>query len=311
MKLLLIAPEVNDISEVKNFSGVWSFYLSRALRQAGVEIRYDPPLHGTKLSDADIIQHYRTLDLDGIDHVLALGTRYFTRITPGCARLIRDRFSGTVTQVHDTPVTGGGVDVTFTLGEGKHGSPEPSQLVGWAADPDLCTPRQNAKVLGILVDHADYVERRGELSNEILNSAQAMIASGIWKERFDAVKLWRIADGAFVEHDGSTVGIYKRKAIPFVKACQCYGRAHVFLVTHRESVGLTVLETAMAGALPVTPRGYIPKDRLRTVRHISWVDQIPWRQVIKDIDVATSRRIALANSWERVAATIVEWFRAR
>ena len=311
MRLLLIAPQIDDLASVKNFSGVWSYYLSREFRRMGIELRFDAPLHNADISTEKLLAHYRTLDLAGIDHVLALGTRYFTRVHPACASIVRDRLGGgAVTQVHDTPVSGGSVDCTFTLGEGKARPKEKSHLVGWAADPELCFPQQDEKTLGILVDHTDYVKRKGDRTNEILDSARAFIASGMWRERFQAAKLWRITDGGIVEDDGSKAELYRRQAIPFTEACSYYGRAHIFCVTHPESVGLTVLEAAMSGAMPLLPKKYIPKDRLATVRHLKYATDIPWAQAVREWQPRTSRKRAMQNTWDRVAGSIVTWLKA-
>jgi hypothetical protein len=75
-------------------------------------------------------------------------------------------------------------------------------------------------------------------------------------------------------------------------------------VTHPESVGLVVLETAMAGALPVVPQGFIPADRLATVRHIEWGKNIPWKKVLMTVNPQKSRKTALVNTWDQVALRI-------
>lgn len=307
MKLLLIAPKIDDVRKVRNFSGVWSHFLAREFSAMGIEMRFAPPLHGSRLSDAEKAAHYRDLDLDGIDHILAIGTRYFTRVPNICSVVLRGRFAGAVTQIHDAPIIGGKVDCTFTLREGKQRGRDTVCHVGWAADPEICAPRQDPKMLTILVDHADYVERPGERSNAILKSAQAFIASGAWRDRFDAVRLRRIVDGGVIDHDGDKVGLYGRGAVPFVKMARIYGESHLFLPTHPESVGMTVLETAMAGALPVSFEGHIHQDRLATVRHLTYRGDVPWGQAVEMIDPEASRSAALPNSWRSVAGKIVDW----
>jgi hypothetical protein len=38
MKLLIIGPDIQDLSKVKNFTGVQAYYLMRELRASGVEL---------------------------------------------------------------------------------------------------------------------------------------------------------------------------------------------------------------------------------------------------------------------------------
>jgi hypothetical protein len=69
-----------------------------------------------------------------------------------------------------------------------------------------------------------------------------------------------------------------------------------------------VLETAMAGALPVVPKGFVRRDRLATVRHIEHVGQVPWSDVLDRIDIAASRDVAVKNTWSAVAARMLVYF---
>jgi hypothetical protein len=65
------------------------------------------------------------------------------------------------------------------------------------------------------------------------------------------------------------------------------------------------LETATAGAYVVTPKGFIPNDRLQTIRHYEWHGAIDWQRVLDNIDVDASRAMAMLNSWAAMAEKIV------
>ena len=94
---------------------------------------------------------------------------------------------------------------------------------------------------------------------------------------------------------------YKRKPIPFFEIANEYAKAHIFMVTHTESVGLTMLENSLAGALVVTPVDLVPMDRLETIRHVLTNGSIDWQKVIKMVNPAESAKIAKNNSWQNVA----------
>lgn len=300
MRLLLLGQEIRDLAEVHNFSGVYSFFLARALREAGAEVVFaDPPPDPSA---------YRRLDLAGADHIVGLHSRHFDRAPHGCLRALRLRFRGAITQLSDRPLKAQLVDCTFT-GRDDKGMPR-NHCIGWAADPDICRPLQKPGELMILIDHPDYVPARGwDRSEDVKRVVREFVDSRLWASRFDRVEVFEIADGAIVPCDLDTVLTFTRCHIPYQDACAAYGHASLFMVTHREGLGLTVLETALCGALPVAPRGFIQPDRLSTVRHVEYDDAIDWTAVLDTIDVEASRRAAMANSWAAVAGRILEWFR--
>jgi hypothetical protein len=300
MRLLLLGNEVRDLAEVHNFSGVYSYFLARALREAGAEVVFADPR-----PDAAA---YLLLDLDGVDHVLGMHSRHFDRAPAECLAVLRGRFRGAVTQLADRPLRHQRVDCTFTARDDK-GIPT-NHCIGWAAEPDVCRPAQRPGEMMILIDHPDYVPDRGwDRSVEVKRQVLRLIQSpALWSRRFDCVTAFEIADGAIVPccFDGEQP--FTRRHMPYPDACAAYGRASLFLVTHRESLGLTVLETALCGALPVVPKGFIQPDRLATIRHVEYEGAIDWPAVLDMIDVEASRELAMANSWARVAGRMLEWF---
>ena len=87
--------------------------------------------------------------------------------------------------------------------------------------------------------------------------------------------------------------------------CEEYSQTHVFCVTHRGSLGLTALETAMCGSMVVSPKGCIPRDRFETIRHVEFSESIDWDIIVKMIDFEKSRSKALGNTWETMAKNII------
>lgn len=307
MKLLLIAPRIDRLEQVKNFSGVWSWFLPRELERRGVQVQFDEPLHDSGLSRKDMVRHYEELDLTGVDHILALGTRYFDRVPPACGNVLMQRCAGVVAQVHDND-RDSACDVTFTLRSGgsKRQPSGRSYHVGWAADPELLRPAQVPGELCLLVDHPDYGVDREDRTVSVVEQCIKFAESGAWRKRFDTIRLRRLVDGGVESfNSGSATGKYGREGAPFAEMCAEYGTAHVFLVTHPESVGLTVLETAMCGALAVVPGTYIQPDRLELVRHVQYEQDIPWLEVLRQIDVRASRQMAREHTWGRVAARVL------
>lgn len=301
MRLLLLGQEIRDLADVHNFSGVYSYFLARALREAGAEVRFsDPSKDGLS---------YRLLDLAGVDHIVGMHSRHFDQAPADCLIELRARFRGAVTQMSDRPLRHQRVDCTFTARDDK--GIRGNHCIGWAADPDVCQSRQKPGELMILIDHADYVPDRGwDRTADIKRQVREFMATrSLWAHRFDRVVAFEIADGAIEVWDLTSNRPFARRHMPYPNACAAYGRASLFLVTHRESLGLTALETALCGALPIVPKGFIQPDRLATIRYVEYDGAIDWPTVLEAIDIEASRQMAMANSWAAVAGRMLEWFR--
>jgi hypothetical protein len=306
MKLLLLGHRYSDLAKVKNASGVWSHYLEKEFVKRGVELRFDPQVLEPKAAFA----HCGKLDLSDIDHVLALGVRYFTRIPAACGMALMRRCKGAVTQLHDHFVFHVPCHCTFSVCDDArpHRSHRSNVAVGWAADPDLLVPAQSSDELRILIDHPLYREGR-DVTGYIRERVYAFVKSGIWQDRFKSVRVRRIVDDDVID-DGDLrkpVRPYNRRAVPFMQICKEYAQAHIFMPTHNESVGMSVLESAMAGSLVVTPNWAINRGLLTTVRHVAYDSKIDWTAVLEAIDPHASRGVALANNWDAVASRILDY----
>lgn len=299
MKLLILGPQIDDPAEITNFGGLWSYYLAQTFRSMGIALRFCPQMKTGQASE--IIAYHASLDLDDIDHVLAVGTGYLAHIPQECCEDLKRRCRGAVTQIYDGR-SSAPVDCTFTVKRLRR-SRDNHFHVGWAADPTLCRPEQRDDELRILIDHTDYVGTRVDRTLEIFEQARAY-ARGSYRP----VKVRRIVNGGFVDADANTE-TYTRVPCSYLKCCEEYSRTHLFMVTHKESVGQVILETAMAGALPVVPEGFVNVDRLQTVRHLCYSGRVPWATAIARLNVKKSRAVALANNWPAVAQRIVSWFK--
>ena len=89
-------------------------------------------------------------------------------------------------------------------------------------------------------------------------------------------------------------------------ACKEYGKADIFIVTHSESMGLSVLESALSGALVITPKGYIKKELISPLHHIEVNGKIPWSTVLSELNVKKSVNMAKKYSWRNVAKAIAK-----
>jgi hypothetical protein len=308
-KLMLISPKIDDLSKVTCFTDVWSYYLPRALQRYGVQIIYEEPLPEGR-PNAEL--YYGTLRMDSdIDHVLALGLRYFSLHPIGAFHVLQKRVDhnhGRVAQFYDGPIDSNPV-WSLCCRDTPDWRRLKNYYVGWAADPVLCSPYQDHDTLRILIDHPHYEGK--DFSEGIWKQVAEFVRSNIWKQRFKKVRVRVTVDGGFEDWDCEHINVqqFHRRHIPFQVACAEYSLSHIFIPTHQESLGQVVLETAMAGALPVVRSDFIYADRLSTVRHYLYDSHIDWQFVLDNVDVDASRTVALPNNWGTTAWSVINFFK--
>jgi hypothetical protein len=327
MKVMLFHPPGSmELSALKSFGMMRAYYLELELRKLGVELVVKNWMRNSHLTKEELIRYHETLDITGIDHFIGHGIRYWSFLPIECGQALRARLGRhqCMAQIHDVSLLDKtAADVTFVHRDRsadyqpgrKDGGHERYHrhtcLIGWAADQHLCSPDQPEDELRILIDHPTYTHSSIDVTlSVLLNLRQLVETPELWSNRFKAIKVRQFVDGAIVDVDlmgDLSVTPYTRKAIPYVEACKEYSQAHIFLVTHSESLGQSVIEAATAGALVVAPETFIAADRLATIRHHEWSRFIRWDRVLPQIDVQASRAMAVKNSWEDMAKRIVEY----
>jgi hypothetical protein len=317
MKILIFCPGkiARSLDQIGCFTDVLNYYLPKSLATITDTVVMSIP----DVDNDQLKEIFSTVEVDKYDAILTLGLRFYSKISPETTAVLRDRFTGLLCQVHDgSRLDHDPVDITFTFKDdtdrlSKNASwlarhVKQNEYMGWATDPEVNTPQQDPRDLRILVDHTNYGDNAVDITAKVLTEIQRFVESGIWQHKFDSVSVRRFDSGRIVDVDFNNLDIkkYDRTAIPFSKITKEHCAAHIFCVTHPESVGLVVLETAMAGALPVVPKGFIPKDRLETIRYVEWNQRVNWKYILAKLDIDKSRSVALNNTWSAVADRIVQ-----
>ena len=317
MKLLVVGPEIQDIRRVKNFTGIYAFYLARELRKRGVELRF------VKGKPPEPLKYLADIDGQGCDHALVLGLRWFTHNPVGCATILKTKVKGAVTQLHDGLVHEylapfmGNVDCTFTFRDDSGRTKNWERYaktycyIGWAADPDYLHPEQNPKELRILIDHPYYKDGQPDITEAITVDTTMFAHAGSWMDKYQSVRVRRLVNGGAedVTINDAPLKAFERQHVPFPDIAGEYRKTHIYVATHKESVGLTCLELAMCGAFVVAPKGMIYADRLATLRHLEFDGvRAPWGKIVEAIDIQQSRGLACAQTWDKVADRMLAWF---
>ena len=186
--------------------------------------------------------------------------------------------------------------------------------VGWGADKELNFPNQEEDNLSILIDHPDEVREGREIKDktyEIIKEVERLKKSELWRKLFKKLTVRRftadygVESVDFTKYEPKLYAGHRSSNIPYTEICKEHCKSHIFIVTHPESLGLAVLENALAGALVIVPKGFVAKDRLKTIKHYEYTKKIEWEKVLAMINIEESRKIALKNCWDKVALNIV------
>lgn len=325
MKILILCPgNIPDSkSEINSFFSCTNYYIPRSLMKFCDCIVKEIP-EANENNFLEIKNFFLTQDLYNFDVIIALGLRYFSYIPSEIIQIIRGKFNGIICQIYDgARIKDDGIDFTLTMKNDhkraffrhwnkiKKGR---NVYIGWGADKELNFPNQEEDNLRILIDHPDELRKgRGvkDRTNEIIIALEKFKKSELWRKLFKKLTIRRFTADYSVENVDFTkyeTKLYKghrSSNIPYTEICKEHCKTHIFIVTHPESLGLVVLETALSGALVIVPKGFVAKDRLKTIKHYEYTKYLDWEKVLAMINIEESRKIALKNSWDRVALNIL------
>ena len=307
MRIMLIGKEIKSQNDIKCFSDMWAYHLPKNLQANGVEIAYF-----SRLSNSENAMQWGerlVSSAKGFEAILATGVRYFTTIPLDVCKYIRDKFPGIVSQVYDASMLDNPhVDLTLTIKDStemyrhypdrmkRHHSH--NKCIGWAADHEVFTPKKGEK-LRIFIDHPIFDCSASDFT------LTAMMNLHQLKVPFEARTL---TDEGIVDIDTDNIVVkeYKRTPVPSAVFANELNEAHIFVCTHKESLGQTVIEAAMAGCFVLTPPNSIPEDRIKLVNHDTFNGEINWDNALRNINPEKNRTLALQHTWDAVAKRTIQ-----
>lgn len=327
MKILLISPKISlpkNLLDINGFTGMWFYYLYHGLQKVNQEV--DVEIIPDSKNQDEVAAWFDSLDLSKYYAVICVGLRYFSTVPKEIGERLRSRSSAVICQLYDgSRLDNDPVDITFTFRDDAWRYPLGSaadrynrhhtnnKYVGWAADPEICSPQQDKSMLRILVDHPAFDHMTPDRSLDTLVNIKALKDSTLWQSQYSQIIVRRFISEAVetVDLNNITVRPYDRRGVSYVDACREYSQADIFCVTHNESVGQSVIEAATAGALILTPKGFINADRLATVRAVEWERSVDWPVILSCLDTDLSRKVALQNNWKNIIQTMLGNIRER
>lgn len=278
---------------------LYSYFLRKEFEKIGIETE------GAKFAGVNeppkIFRNIINLLPKG-DHVVCVEQRAFRNRNhaPFLVPEIKKKIPGKVTTICDNNSIVGPEDMLYYAVPAK--AKPKSLYVGWGADPAFCYPEKDPSKIRILVDHGYYGTKVRDWSDQILKDVAD------FSRKNKKVEIRRFISGGIETLDINNIwkDKYNRNGLPFTEACAEYRQAHVFIVTHPESMGLSVLESAMSGALVVSPKGFIRRELLRDLHHIEYTDSIPWKKVLDNINPQKASKMASKYTWSNVASKIAK-----
>jgi len=286
--------------DINGTGKLYSYYLRKEMDKRGIETI---PCRGVGVNESD--EKYKQLiNIPKGDHLISVEQRGITnrRNHPYVLKRMRESISGKITSICDNNMLIGDEDLLF------YAVPAPEKpksiYVGWAVDHSMCFPQKDPNVLRILIDHSLYVENNTvDISIPIFKDVMNFANS--YKERPVIVRRF-ISGGVETCDANSKPEIYNRKGLNFKDAAAEYRKADIFIVTHPESMGLSVLESAASGALVLSPNGFIKPELINDLNHLIFNGKIPWKNALNMINHEESYKRTLKYNWSDVVDKMIK-----
>lgn len=290
MKILL----VGRIDKVRNFHGALTVSLKKSFEKAGVEVDtldiMNPYFVDKKYDLVVSVARYSVVKR-------FTGNKYNSIVTAG--RLISVGEHSNITQNGET-----------VFGMTRGGSNGNIIRVHWAGDADVLYPEKKNNRPYLLIDHA-YSNHKALAKfnyNMIFDDLMKVLPEFVDKYDLEA-HLLRCPDlnkSDFMKM--SKDEIFKIVAHPWSSVLPFYRKAHMFLVTHFETCGFSIIESAMCGAKQLIPNGYVAHDMWKDLDHITFNYKKGRAEALKEtlekainsIDVDLAVKKASKFTWDKI-----------
>lgn len=324
MNILLLGPQTKSKDKIRSYSSMQAYFLEYYLTELGVKVFFFPTndANNPELFCSNILKF---CDINEINHIVALGVNFFGKSNKAIATKLSTSFHGMVTQIHDgTTFDSVPVDLTFTIKDEAYRfqGNENNRLkrhescnhpIYWASDNSLFRPQQiHDGVLRVFVDHSTFTDTYTDHSLIIfmnLKRLSVLINEGKIPN-YNKIIIKTLTDNGIeiVDIDNICIKPFNRTAVPAEFFAKEISESNIFFVTHTESIGLCVLEAAMAGALVFIPDGTINDDLLEKInnfkfhRHIDWGE---WDKISSKLNPEVNSLLVQKYSWRNYALNIL------
>ena len=296
MKILILCYQANilvldnAIDHINNLSSIYSYFFKKYLQKKNVQIDIK-----------DIKDNLDSIN-DTWDHCFILVNRGSSVVNN--FSVLRNKITGKIFTICESNKYRGEEDfLIHYLGKSK-----PRCIkVHWMADSEILIPQKDPKKIVILVDHKYYGKNDSRISK--LDKTEFILKSLLDyknKNKFyndkEIVIKHIIANNVITinnENDFKNTFFKQGYAVSYGSIIKNYNECDIFVNTHFESMGLTVLECAMGGALILTFKDFL-KDEFRKQVHNIVLDEnnINWEFIFSNINYELARNKVIKYSYE-------------
>ena len=312
MKILLLTTYPIHEKEIelqycKSQYHIFLYFLKQYLKSHEVIIKHIPEMGNS----SRVKNIYQDISFPNADHCIVVENRGVQRRPDIFFENLRKSISGCISTISASSSIKGNEDVLFYMIPAGKRKRKNARFIGWACDKNLIQPMHYSGIINILIDHPYY----GREDSRMANVDQTLNISDIvykWGKDKKNVNINRFCRGGIEVVDDTNFNKLEKyvqnDGLNYYEACKIYSSTDVFFVTHPECMGLVVLECAMAGALIVTPEGFIKKELLKYVNHVIIEKDFDMDELVSKIDHKLSRKMVERFNWANVTQRILNTF---
>jgi len=286
-----------DLRHIRSQYQILAYQLDKYIKTNGENkftvMHQTLPIRGTSTRIQHLPEH-KNFDCVEVDFILVCDNRGLHYRPPAFTEKLRDRAREGIFTFASNNAMVGGEDVLFYMVPNGKRNKRHCKYIGWTCDDSLCSPKQVKGRLQILIDHNYYGRHQNMLKNDLTEDITAQVCEFAKRHKEHQVIVRRFIAGGVETVDINNpqkMDKYVQGAgLSYEDACAEYSKTDIFIVTHKECMGLSVLESAMSGALVLTPEEYIKEDLLRHVHHIPFQQTIDWKHALENLDPKRARK---------------------
>lgn len=299
MRILILCRQPNEIKnnqEINTQCTIYAYHFTKWLSQYDdCELTYDN-IYRVRENPDSLEEH---------DFCFILFNRGVKTIGTAAYTVLREKIKHQIITICGTNKIIDQEDILlFTMGKRK---PKALRFY-WGADFDMLKP-EKPETVTILVDHKYYGKATSKLAQR--DHTQKIIDSLLsYKKSGKNIVIKHIGSGEVhtVEEGYKITDFRHGSAMDFREIYKYYNEAHIYVVTHPESFGLSTIESAASGSLIVQPEGYIKPELIKKMHHytVRDINNINWDEIISRINIDKSRKMAERFQYKNMVQTLYQ-----
>lgn len=313
-------------SRIDSWGTVYAYFLSESFMELGFDIEMESEevlTAGLNQRLDDSIQFNHALII--LNHASSSrGEVLFNNIRPYLKE------GGLIATIDDHDLDMGFEDIRFhatTISPEEE--PDRKHQIFWGANPSMLEPEKDDRIFRIFLDCWYFDELKWDRTRDILieclkfKSNPCALPEG--KEEVEVIGFGKSGLHVFSGIEDLDYLVQQPPRIGLDEFLKTLRRTDLFMVTHTESMGLSILEAGMAGCLiglPVPVPGqtevghFIKPDLAATIKRYEYPMSmgpisINWDELIVNVDVEESCRHSRQYTWLELSRRIVEGFNSR